>query len=327
MSRFIIGFLSVLVALQHAPAATNSPAPTNTIAATNSASAKAPDPNDPVEKDFQKLLAADDASQEEVDEWIRENNEFATRGAGLSREEMNFRIQKRFEPVRKGYEDFLKRHPDHVRARIAYGSFLGDINDEDGSFEQWQKAAKLDPGNPAVWNNLANYHGHRGPPKKALEYYEKAIELDPNEPVYYHNFGTTVFLFRKDVMEYYGINEQQVFDKALELYDKAMKLSPGDFPLATDIANTYYGVRPPRTDDALKAWTNALHLARDPIEREGVYIHFGRVKLNAGRFDEARAHLNAVTNSMYADLKQRLLRNLNEKEAAATNAPAKKVEP
>jgi tetratricopeptide (TPR) repeat protein len=317
VSNLLAGLLGALLA-------TNQPvALSNLVVATTGVSIAVPDPNDPVEKEFQKLLAADDASQEEVDKWIRENEAFAAEGAGVPKDELSQRIMKRFESVRQGYEDFLKRHPDHARARIAYGSFLGDINDEHGSFLQWEKAIELDPKNPAIWNNLANYYGHNGEVKKAFAHYDKAIALNPSEPIYYHNYGTTVFLFRKDAMEHYRIDEQQVFDKALELYGKAMKLSPDDFPLASDIAQTYYGIRPPRTDQALNAWTNALQLARDSIEREGVYIHLARVKVHAGRFDEARAHLDAVTNAMYADLKKRVLRTLNEKEreAAETNAP------
>jgi tetratricopeptide (TPR) repeat protein len=317
VSNLLAGLLGALLA-------TNQPvALSNLVVATTGVSIAVPDPNDPVEKEFQKLLAADDASQEEVDKWIRENEAFAAEGAGVPKDELSQRIMKRFESVRQGYEDFLKRHPDHARARIAYGSFLGDINDEHGSFLQWEKAIELDPKNPAIWNNLANYYGHNGEVKKAFAHYDKAIALNPSEPIYYHNYGTTVFLFRRDAMEHYKIDEQQVFDKALELYGKAMKLSPDDFPLASDIAQTYYGIRPPRTDQALNAWTNALQLARDSIEREGVYIHLARVKVHAGRFDEARAHLDAVTNAMYADLKKRVLRTLNEKEreAAETNAP------
>ena len=58
----------------------------------------------------------------------------------------------------------------------------------------------------------------------------------------------------------------------------------------------------------------ALAIARDEIEREGVYLHFARLKLQADRFAEARANLNAVTNDMYVALKQRLVRNLEEQE-------------
>jgi tetratricopeptide (TPR) repeat protein len=286
------------------------------------------DPADPVEQEFQKLLAADDAAQEEVDKWIRENQAFVAHGGGLPNEELNRRIEERFAKVKQSYENFLGRHPDHARGYIAYGSFLNDTKDEESAARQWEKALKLDPKNPATWNNLANYYGHRSPVKKAFEYYAKAIELNPYEPVYYHNFGTTVYLFRTDAMEYFKITEQEVFDKALDLYSKAQKLAPDNFPLATDIAQTYYGIRPMRTDAALQAWTNALNIARDEIEREGIYIHLARIKMNAGNFTDARAHLDAVTNGMYGDLKKRVLRNLDVKEKGlpTTNSASEPVD-
>jgi len=104
----------------------------------------------------------------------------------------------------------------------------------------------------------------------------------------------------------------------MALYSNALRLDPTNFPLASDIAQTYYGIKPTRTEDALVAWTNALKLASDQLEREGVYIHFARIKLHAGRFAEARAHLNAITNAVYNDLKKRLTRNINDMEAKAT---------
>ena len=276
--------------------------------------------NDPVEAAYKKLLEADDTAQEEVDQWIKDNEQFAAAGAGLPAADLNRRIRERFDPVRKGYEDFLTQHPRHAKARIAYGSFLSDINDEDGAQQQLERALEIDTNTPSVYNNLANIYGHHGPVKKAFEFYAHAIELNPNEPVYYHNFGTTVYLFRKDAMEYYGFTEQQVFDKAMALYSNSMRLDPTNFPLASDIAQTYYGIKPARTEDALMAWTNALKLASDELEREGVYIHFARLKLHAGRFAEARAHLGAITNEVYNDLKKRLTRNINELEKAkATN--------
>ena len=276
--------------------------------------------NDPVEKEFQKVMEEDDDAQAEADKWIRDNQEFAAKGAGETDAELNRRILVRFATTRKAYDDFLARHPDHARAHLAYAGFLQDIHDQEAALPHMEKARELDPKNPAAWNNLANYYGHFGDVKKSFEYYAKAIELNPNEPVYFHNFGTTVYMFRKDAKEFYNINEQQVFDKALDLYAKAMKLSPDDFPLATDVAQSYYGIKPLRAEDALKSWTNALALAHDEIEREGVYLHFARIKWMAGRTNEARGHLNSVTNAMYADLKKRVERNL-QRVYAETNAP------
>jgi tetratricopeptide (TPR) repeat protein len=315
VSHLIIAALGALLA-------TNQPAAvSNLVHSETGRVVKFVDPNDPVEKEFKRLMEEDDAAQAEVDLWIRENAEFTTKGAGTPAKELNQKILGRFAPVRKGYENFLQQHTNHVGARVAYASFLGDIGDEEGNRNQLELALELNKTDPAIWNNLANYYGHRGPVKKAFSYYEKAIELNPQESVYYHNFGTTVFLFRKDVKEYYDISEQQVFDKALVLYSNAMRFAPEDFPLASDIAQTYYGIKPPRTEEALRSWTNAFNLANDEIEREGVHTHFARIKLNDGRFDEARSHLAAVTNAMYADLKRRLERNLKEK-SSGTNSPS-----
>ena len=235
-------------------------------------------------------------------------------GAGESKEALNQRIHARLDTVRTNYAAFLRRHPDSARGYLAYGSFLDDIGDEDAGKVQFENAAQADPKNPAAWNNLANYYGENGGLTNAFTDYARAIELDPTEPVYYQNLATTVYLYRKDARAFYGINEQQVFDKALALYQKAVQLDPDNFVLATDYAETYYGIRPLRTNDALVAWTNALNIAHTDVQREGVFIHLARLKIAAGFFNEARAQLAAVTNDFYADLKNSLERNLVERE-------------
>jgi tetratricopeptide (TPR) repeat protein len=281
--------------------------------------------NDPAEKELDQLMAGDDAAQTEVGKWIRDNNAFTAQGAGESKEELNRRIMARLNVVRKSYEDFLRRYSNFADGYLAYGSFLNDIGEEEAAMRQNEKASQLDPKNPAAWNNLANYYVENGLLTNAFINYAKAIELNAAESVYYENFATVVYLYRKDAMAFYHINEQQVFDKSLALYQKAIRLDPDNFPLATDYAQSYYGIRPLRTNDALVAWTDALQIAHNDVEREGVYIHLARIKMAAGRFAEARAQLAAVTNSMYADLKTRLERNLAERENKATNAMAANV--
>jgi tetratricopeptide (TPR) repeat protein len=314
---------SLTIGLLGALLATNQPqAASNLLQQTTGVAVAVTSNNGPAEPELQKLMDDDDTAQAEVDKWIRDNNAFAVQGAGESRADLNKRILARFNSVRKGYEDFLRRHPDSAPGHLAYGSFLNEIGDEDAAELQNQTAAQLDPKNPAAWNNLANYFGENGPVTNAFVDYAKAIALNPQEPVYYQNFATTVYLFRKDAREFYGITEQQVFDKALDLYRQAVRLDPDNFPLMTDYAQSYYGIRPLRTNDALVAWTNALKIARDDVDREGVFIHLARIKIAAGIFSEAQAQLDAVTNAAYADLKKRLLRNLAERQNAATNLAA-----
>ncbi|MBI3191650.1 MAG: tetratricopeptide repeat protein, partial [Pedosphaera parvula] len=81
---------------------------------------------------------------------------------------------------------------------------------------------------PAAWNNLANHYGHNGPATNAFVCYAKAIELAPRESVYYENFATTVYLFRRDATNFFGISEEAVFDKAMALYRKALHTDPND---------------------------------------------------------------------------------------------------
>lgn len=299
--------------------ATNEAAPADSAAVTNQTVISMNSTNS-LEVKLEKIMEDDDAAHAEVDGWIRENQKFAAHGAAIPDEELNQRILKRLGAVREAYESFIKQHPDYAPARLAFASYLDGIGEETAQAEQLEKARELDPKNPAAWNQLANYYGHNGSVSNAFAYYAKASEIDPQEPVYYWNLATTVYLFRRDATNFYKINESQVFDKSLALYAKALSLDPTNFVLATDLAESYYGIRPLRTNDSLQSWTNALHVAHSEVEREGVYIHLARFKTMFGRYEEARNQLAAVTNDVYADLKARLLRNIDRRENAATNA-------
>ena len=311
MSDLTIGLLSALLA-------TNQPqAVSNLVQQQTGVAVPLVDVNDPVEKQLRDLMIADDAALAEVNDWISTNAIARTNTPAMAA--FNQRIVARLDEQKHGYESFIRNHPDSARGFLAYGSFLNDTGDEEGAKVQYENSKQLDPKNPAVWNQLANYFGEHGGLTNAFADYTEAIRLDPTEPVYYQNFATTVYLYRKDAREFYGIGEQQVFDKALGLYQQAMKLAPDNLVLATDYAESFYGIKPMRTNDALVAWTNCLNIAKDDNEREAVQIHLARVKISAGFYDEAQAQLDAVTNRAFADMKARLERSLHDHEYPPTN--------
>jgi tetratricopeptide (TPR) repeat protein len=331
----------LLIGLLSAVMASNAPVTlSNLVLRSSGISVTIPDKNDPVEKELAQLMADDDVAQAEVDEWIRTAQSADGQSSEAAAAALQLRTQRRLESVRRAYEDFLRRHPAHARGHIAFGSFLQDIADEEGARVHWEKGRDLDPKNPAAWNNLANYYGHNGPVTNAFACYVKAIDLNPYEPTYYQNLATTVFLFRRDATNFFQIDEPEVFRKALQLYHKALELDPGNFLLATDLAQTYYGIILPKNldaaakrqaelkliDEALAAWRVALQLAGDETTRQGIYVHFARLNINAARFEQARRDLNAVTNESFTTIKERLTRKLESteaksKETAAPTAP------
>ncbi len=316
MTNLVIGLLSALLS-SNAPAAAS-----NLIEQSTGVSVTIPNPNDPVEREYQNILNHDDSAIAAVADLMATNTALAEKGQGSSQEALTDRVQKIITPVRQEYESFVRAHPDHVRGHIAFGSFLEDIHEDDAAKLEYETALKLDPKNPAAWNDLGNVLSHTGPVEKMFEYYSKAIEFNPREPVYYVNLATCVFLYRTNACDYFGFtNTQQVFDLSLRLYQKAFQYDPTNLALATEIAQTYYGIIPVRTDDALNAWTNALHLAKSDFEQQSVYVHLARFKLNAERFTEARADIAKVNDPNLLDLKNRILRNLDLREKAADKNP------
>jgi Flp pilus assembly protein TadD len=280
----------------------------------NQAVASAPASSTNDMEQFDKIEAADDATQAEVDKWVRQNNDLKARGTAIPDNELERHISERFEPIRKAYDDFVRSHPANARARFGYGNFLNDRHDEIGAQVQWEKALELDPGNPALYNSLAGRYTERGPVDKAFEFFTRAIELRPTEAAYYHNFGDSLYVLRKRAATYYQITEQQVFQKVVLLYSNALRLDSQNFDYARDLAQTYYSFKPLPVEAALSAWTNALNAAQLQTDREDVYVNLARVKMLTGRFDEARTLLGAVTNQACLIAKTNLLRNIAERE-------------
>lgn len=278
-----------------------------------------------IEKEYQKLLALDDAAQEEIDEWLKQAYNMTTNSSPFANVSIRFKIEQRLEPVQKAYEEFLKKYPNHVKARVAYASFLSDLGKEEESFKQLLIAKETDPKNSAVWNNLANYYGHNDQPTNAFIHYQKAIELNPSESVYYKNFATAIYMFREEAMEFFKLTEEQVIEKAIKLYTTALELDPKNFIIASDLAQTYYGFKLPKlpvqalkndkktqqiAEKAIKAWERAGLVARDDLEKQGVYIHIARWLIDSGRLEEAKKYLETVNLPIYETTKASLVKKL-----------------
>ncbi len=212
----------------------------------------------------------DDAAQAEVDQWIRDNDAAAAKGGGVPSADLKRRIRDRFEPIRRAYDDFIKRHPDHARARVAYGSFLSDLQDEDGAQEQWEKALALNPKDPAVYNNLANLLRPYRPGQEGLRVLRQSHRAEPAGAHLLSQLRRPPCICSaRTPWSFTASPSSRFMTKRSSSTARPSSSTPTNFPLASDVAQTYYGIKPLRLEDALKAWTNTLALAHDEIEREG----------------------------------------------------------
>ena len=329
MSDLLVGALSVLLATNQPAALSNYVV--GKVGVDPAVIVTRPDEKDPRYQELRVIMEDDDAADAQIEAWILERRALdPTDPRAESELAFRQRVDVRNQKVADAYLALMKKYPDYVPVRNAYASFLAETGDEPGAIEILEKASEMNPRDPAVWNNLANLYGHIGPIARAFPAYEKAIELNPYEPVYRYNLATVVFLFRKDAMEYYRCDEQAVFDRALAMYREVRRLRPHNFRYAFDFAQTYYGVKPAPADTpegkrlaelklasaARAGWLEALELADNPVDREGIFLHLARWNIRTGEFDLARTNLTLVTNEVHLEVKKRLERNIAEKTAA-----------
>lgn len=338
MSDLLLGTLSLLLATNPPASAVSNYVSHRLAPFAGVAGSPAVDPNDPVEIEFRKLLVADEAAETEIEQVLAQGAPpDPTRGetSTTRREAVRRQLLEIITRMRDRYEAFLKKHPRHVRARLAYGDHLSEYGDEEEVVVQLGLALELDPKNAVVWNNYAGHFAHVGSITNAFHAYERAMELRPYEPLYHYNYGTVVFLYRKDAREYYGCDETAVFERALAHYREARRLAPRHFRYAFDYAQTFYGVNiaPTKTEEArreaeqrladraLTAWEEALALANNETDREAIFLHFARWQIKVGRWEDARASLARVTRPEHTEMKRMQERNLAFREAAPLAEP------
>jgi tetratricopeptide (TPR) repeat protein len=269
-------------------------------------------------RQFNALIAKDEQSRKETDQWIHntpalEDFRYVTYNNMLS-----LRVEHRLKVVAAEYQAFIAAHPRIKAAKDAQAAFVSGMNEKIVAIKEWEQIRQSGVNDGSGWAALAHYYSHTGPIEGVFKCYEKALEVDARNPANYENLATAIFLYRRDAQNYYQLKgEQEVFDKALEVYGQALAASPEDYDLASDIAESYYVIRPNRVEDALQAWQTVLKIATTEEQREEAFLHLARFEIHAGRFDEARQYLDRVNEDSLMGNKETILRNLQDRESQA----------
>ena len=276
---------------------------------------------------LKKILIADNTALTEIAGWIEKNKQ-ALRASASEREFFSVRIRQRLNQIRQQYQNFLKDHPDHTQARIAYGSFLTHIDNRKEALSQWKKALATDPGNAAALNNIATHIGTvalqsnlRARIPEAFQSLEKAIELAPNEALYRHNLATTLSAFRLEAVRHYKISEREVTQRALKEFAVGMKLAPDNFEIAADRAETFLDLKPLPRQRALRAWEESRKRAKGQTQLDWVHLQVAIVHLETGYLDAAEKSLNLVSKKSHVNLIRKLRAALARKREEKKSKP------
>ena len=248
-------------------------------------------------------------------ELLREDDALSARAEQQESDAVSARLRR----LDAKYRAFLREHPRHVRAMIAYGSFLYDRHRQEEAVKWWEKAIATDPRAAQAYNNLANHFAHGGRAGDALRYYERAFELDPAEPMFRFNWATTCVLFRTDVRQVYGWDDDEIFRRGLAQFRKARELAPGDFQFSNAYAETFYMMKKPDWAEAHAAWEFCLEQPLAGEQRQRVFSHLARASMHLARYHEAKSWIEKMTADDIQPLRRTLEQRLAELTAARSS--------
>ncbi len=171
------------------------------------------------------------------------------------------------------------------------------------------------------WNDWGTEYSRTGPMTNMFVCFLNAVRLMPHESTYHRNLATSLFMYRKDAKDFFGVDEAQVFSMSLREYRKARILEPDNFELAKELALAHYAIRPFRAEEALAEWDRVLVMAetKSAVEIEEIYLNLGRVNYMAARYAEAQKWLSKVKSPAHEDIRNILWLRVTESAQLRTD--------
>ena len=176
--------------------------------------------------------------------------------------------------------------------------------------EKLLEAAKLDPTNSAIHQELALAYRDLGEFQLSLDHFKKALELRPEFPQAWNNMGTVYLLLRQwdlaincfqmavgDILyrtphfAYSNLGlayiKKEQYQKAIASLRKALKSAPSYSPARTNMGIALERMN--RWEEAMDAYKNAISV--DP-EYPASHFHLGRLYMRFNRNSEAAEELH-----------------------------------
>jgi predicted Zn-dependent protease len=211
----------------------------------------------------------------------------------------------------RAFGDLAARHPRDPSVRRAHADFLWDRHERERAIDEWEAAEQLAPQDAAVLAQLADAHLALGRGQQSAQYFQKACDSAPTDARLRHAAGTTLFLFRHELVDELA-NEAQIVARALDHLAAATRLAPQSAEYARAYAETFYGAPRPDWPAALAAWEHYRAVSPD---RDFAHANLARVRLKMGHLDAARAELENIHGAGFQGLKENLRRQIDKAAA------------
>jgi tetratricopeptide (TPR) repeat protein len=225
--------------------------------------------------------------------------------AGEKLDEENIRGQ--LQQLGNEYETLIGRNPKFVPAYVAYGLFLGKVDNRKDAIGILLKANALDKNIPVVKNQLGNYLAEEGKPIEAMNYYLSAIQLEPKEALYHLQLGNLIAEARADFMKT-GQWTRTDLDKTMQnAFLQAMQCAPDDWRFGYRYGLSFYQVEKPDWDAALQFWKDFEKKLPADTQQGAARINQAKVLLAKGLPEDAKTVLGTVTEPALADEKEKLI--------------------
>ncbi|MFT3868156.1 MAG: hypothetical protein QM715_06615 [Nibricoccus sp.] len=264
------------------------------------------------------LLRADDASAEsKLKEIVAHQKAFFAEAekAGDKLDDENARGQ--LQQIGNDYETLIGRNPKFVPAYVAYGLFLGKVDNRKDAIGILLKANALDKNIPVVKNQLGNYLAEEGRPIEAMNYYLSAIQLEPKEALYHLQLGNLIFEARAEFLKS-GQWDRSQLDKTMQnSLLQAMQCAPDDWRFGYRYGLSFYQVEKPDWDAALQFWKDFEKKLPAGLQQGAARINQAKVLIAKSQPDEAKTVLASVTEPDLKEEKEKLITEIDAKAGAS----------
>ena len=126
-------------------------------------------------------------------------------------------------------QEYISRHPDDAAGHVHLGGVMQETGRYEDAIPPFERALKLAPDDPQVWNNFGYTCFCAGKIDRALAAFDRSIEIDPSYKHAWYNKG-------------YALHGVDRLEEAVDCYREALKIDEKDRVLLNNHGNALYNL-------------------------------------------------------------------------------------